>query len=231
MADALHQVARQAPLLGHPGADLGVAAAQFVALARDQVDVVACFAQQRQVALRFGLGQAQYAQVLQQAGQHQFFQPAQAAGLAQLAGSQRAEDAALPGALAQVVVGAGAAGQPLGDGEAEGQADRGIQAEHGQCLAEVLDPAAAGVQRRIGDAQHASAQRHVDGDDVGGGGDIRFRVLCQFDDAQGNTGWRGQVAAERQGSCQLGRHVGSFNSIGTRIPRNASQSAIFVPAK
>ncbi|KAG1460976.1 hypothetical protein G6F57_014230 [Rhizopus arrhizus] len=130
-----------------------------------------------------------------------------------------------------VVALATAAGQALGDGEAEGQADRGVQAEHGQRLAEVLDPAPAGVQGGIGDAQHASAQRHVDGDDVGGGGDVRFRVLGQFDDAQGNTGWRRQVAAERQGSCQLGRHVGSFNSIGTRIPRNASQSAIFVPAK
>ncbi len=164
-------------MLGHPGADIGVAAAERVALAGNQVRVVTGFAQQRQVALRFGLGQAQHAQVLQQPGQHQFLQAAQATGLAQLAGGQCAENAALPRALAQVVVGTGAAGQALGDGEAQGKADRGIQAEHGQCLAEVLDAATTGVQRRIGDAQHASAQRHVDGDDVGGGGDVRFRVL------------------------------------------------------
>ncbi|MNS67782.1 hypothetical protein D3C72_1010430 [compost metagenome] len=229
VADAVDQVTRQAPLLGYPCTDVGVAAAEFLALARDQVGVVARFAQQRQVAFGFGLGQAQHAHVLQQPSQHQLLQPAQAARLAELAGGQRAEDAALPGALAQVVVGAAFAGQALGDGEAQGEADRSVQPEHGQRLAEVLDPAPAGVQRRIGDAQHAGTQRHVDGDDVRSGCDVRFRVLGQFDDAQGNTGRRGEVAAKRQCSCQLGRHVGSFNSIRTRIPRNASQSATFVP--
>ena len=105
-----------------------MAAAQFLALACDQIGIVTGFAQQWQVALRFGLGQAQHAQVLQQPGQHQFLQPAQAARLAQLAGGQGAENAALPRALAQVVVGTAATGQALGDGEAEGEADRGIQA-------------------------------------------------------------------------------------------------------
>ncbi|MCY1435434.1 hypothetical protein D9M71_515300 [compost metagenome] len=183
-------------------------AVQVLTFEGDQGLVVAGLAQQRQVALGLALGQHKHADVLQQAGQHQFFGLAQAAGLAEPAGRQRAEDAAPPGALAHVLALAGG-GQVLGDGEAQGEADGGVEPQHGQCLAEVLDPAAAGIQRRIGNAQHARAQRHVDGDDVGGRGDVGFRVLRQFDDAQGNTGRRGQVAAERQGGCQLGRHGGN----------------------
>ena len=37
--------------------------------------------------------------------------------------------------------------QPLRQREAERQAQRGVEAEQGQCLPEVLDPAAAGIQR------------------------------------------------------------------------------------
>ncbi|MNV23670.1 hypothetical protein D3C71_1146970 [compost metagenome] len=208
--DAVHEVAGQVPLLGHPGAHLGVVGLQVFALQGHQGVVVAGLAQQRQVDVRLRLGQHEDAQVLQQAGQHQFFGLAQAAGLAQQAGGQRTEDAASPGALAQVLA-LSRRGQALGDGEAQGEADGGVEAEHGQRLAEVLDAAAAGIQGRVGDAQHARAQRHVDGDDVGGGGDVRFRVLGQFDDAQGNTGWRGQVAAERQDGSQLGRHGGAID--------------------
>jgi|GEM_PF-6356796 len=108
--------------------------------------------------------------------------------MAKLVGCQCAEDAAPPGACAQVVLGLiGARRQSLGHGEAQRQAEGGIEPEHGQCLAQVFYAAATGVQRRIGDAQHPRAEPHVQTNDLCGRCQVGFRVLRQFDHAQGNA--------------------------------------------
>lgn len=93
--------------------------------------------------------------------------------------------------------------------KAQCQAQGRVEAEHGQRLAEIVDAAATGVERRIGHPQHACAQCHVHADDLGRGGHVHVRILRKFDDAQRNPGRRGQVAAVVQGGLEIWLHESS----------------------
>lgn len=106
--------------------------------------------------------------------------------------------------------------------KAQRQAQGRIEAEHGQCLAQVVDAAPAGVQRGIGHAQHACAQRHVHADDVGRGGHVDVGVLRQLDDAQRHARRRGQVAAVVQGGLEVWLHGSSPTVIASIQPRSLS---------
>jgi len=147
--------------------------------------------------------QGEHADVLQQAGQHQFLGLAHAGVLAQQAAGQRGDHAAAPDALLRGRMGAGAAARQR---KSQCQCQRGVQAEHGQRLRQVLDPPTAGVERGIGDAQHARAQGGVQADRIGGGRHHHFGILRQFDDAQRHARRAWQVAAIRQLGFEFGTH-------------------------
>ena len=167
-----------------PRAHLGVVGAERGPFQRQQRVVAVGLRPQRRILLRLGLEQGQRADVLEQAGQHQVFQALDAGVVAQQARGQRGQHAAPPDAL--LVAGVAAAAHSLGQREAQGQADGGVQSEQGQGLRQVVDPAPARVQRRIGHPQHPRGQRRVHADRLRRRIEVRPRVLRQFDDPQGH---------------------------------------------
>ncbi len=112
--------------------------------------------------------------------------------------------------------------------KAQCQAQGRVEAEHGQCLAEIVDAAATGVERGIGHPQHACAQCHVHADDLGRGGHVHVRILRKFDDAQRNARRRGQVAAVVQGGLEIWLHE-SLPTVATSIQLRSLSGARHAP--
>ena len=129
--DRLAQQRRQVPLPCQPAADRRVVAPQPFALGRQQLGVVGGAFDQPRVVLAQHFQQGQHADVLQQAGQHQFFRLAQAGMLTEQPRRQRRGHAAAPDALAGHRMAALAA---LRKGKAQREGQGGVEAKYGERL-------------------------------------------------------------------------------------------------
>ena len=165
------------------------------------------------VGVQVGHGpiERQHAHILEQGGQKNFLGQRLMHGVGQRACCSRREQRAAPiQAIAQAV--RGAAPQRLHQGKAQGEGERGIQAEYHQGLTQIFALAALRIQRRVGNAQHLGRQRRVHAQRLRDLAHFNVRILREFDDVRRHAGRRGKIYGLTKMSFDLGIHARDSNS-------------------